>query len=188
MKLLFGLVVGVAMGWLLQRVGASSPRVIARNLRLEQLTIIKFMVLTIAVGTVASYALALVVPMNFDIKPLYLVGVLLGGLIFGVGFALSGYCPGTCVVAAGEGRRDALSALAGGVAGAGAFTLVYPAAKTALMTSWNYGKVTLPSALGLPALVVAVLVAALFVAIVATLPSSTADDAAGSGAGAGGAR
>lgn len=174
MTLLFGLLIGVGMGWLLQRVGASSPGVIARNLRLEQLTIIKFMVLTIAVGSVASYALALVVPMHFDIKPLYLAGVLLGGLIFGVGFAVSGYCPGTCVVGAGEGRRDALFAIAGGIGGALAFTLVYPAARTALMTPWNYGKVTLPSVLGLPGIVVSVAVAALFIAIVVMLPSTRA--------------
>lgn len=171
MALLFGLLVGVGMGWLLQRVGASNPRVIAGNLRLEQLTIIKFMLLTIAVGTVASHALALVIPMHFDIKPLYLAGVLLGGLIFGVGFAVGGYCPGTCVVGAGEGRRDALFAIAGGVVGALAFTLVYPAAKNALIAPWNFGAVTLPSALGLPRLLVAGLVAAAFIWIVIALPS-----------------
>ena len=172
MPLLFGLLVGVGMGWLLQRVGASSPGVIARNLRLEQLTIIKFMLLTIAVGTVVAHSLALVIPMHFDIKPLYLAGVLLGGLIFGVGFALSGYCPGTCVVGAGEGRRDALFAIGGGVAGALAFTFVYPAANNALITPWNFGAVTLPAVLGLPSLVVAGVVAVIFIGIVTMLPAS----------------
>lgn len=171
MTLLSGLLIGVGMGWLLQRVGASSPGVIARNLRLENLSIIKFMALTIAVGSVASYALAYVIPMHFDIKPLYLAGVLLGGVIFGVGFAISGYCPGTCIVGASEGRRDALFTIAGGLAGAGAFTIVYPAAKEALVTPWNFGAVTLSSALHLPALAVAFVFAALLVAIVVTLPT-----------------
>ena len=97
MASLYALLVGVAMGALIQRVGASSPTMIARNLRLEDLSIIKFMATTIAVGTVGVYVLgALGVPIHLDVKPTYVLGVALGGLVFGVGFAVSGYCPGTC--------------------------------------------------------------------------------------------
>src|SRR5690606_5280372 len=126
---LFGLLVGIAMGFLIQRVRASSPAMIVQNLRLENLSIIKFMATTIAVGMITVYTLNLFIPdlLHFDIKPTYLVGVLAGGLIFGVGFGLGGYCPGTCVVGIGEGRRDAWFALAGGVVGALAFTLAYDA-------------------------------------------------------------
>lgn len=173
MRLVFGLLVGVAMGWLIQRAGASSPRAIARNLRLEDFSVIKFMAFTIAVGTVVTYVLALVAPMHFDIKPLYLAGVLLGGLVFGVGFAVSGYCPGTCIVGAGEGRRDALVALAGGITGAGAFTLLYPAARDTVIAMWNVGPVTLPSVLQLPPLAVALFVGAALTGIVLALPSKS---------------
>ena len=171
MSLLFALLVGVGMGALIQRVGASSPGMIARSLRLENLSIIKFMALTIAVGTVATYTLALFIPMHFDIKPLYLAGVLLGGLIFGVGFAVAGYCPGTCVVGAAEGRRDALFAILGGIMGALVFTLAYPALKTALMSRGDFGKVTLASTLGIPALVGAIALAAVLVAIISFIPT-----------------
>ena len=122
---LYALLVGVAMGVLIQRVRASSPGVIAQNLRLENISIIKFMATTIAVGMVLVYLLNLAVPMHFDIKPTYVVGVLVGGLVFGVGFGIGGYCPGTCVVGLGEGRKDAIWAILGGVVGALAFTLVY---------------------------------------------------------------
>jgi uncharacterized membrane protein YedE/YeeE len=177
MSFFFALLAGVGMGVLIQRVGASSPGMIARNLRLENLSIIKFMALTIAVGSVATYTLALVLPMHFDIKPLYLAGVLVGGLIFGVGFAVAGYCPGTCVVGIGEGRRDALFALLGGVTGALVFTLAYPVLKSALMSRADFGKVTLATALGIPGLVGAIALAVVLLAVVTLVPTVLRRDA-----------
>lgn len=171
MTLLYALLVGVAMGALIQRVGASSPRMILASLRLENLTIIKFMATTIAVGTVVAYVLSLWMPMHFDIKPTYVIGVALGGLIFGVGFAVGGYCPGTCVVGIGEGRRDAIAALLGGITGALVFTLVYTLIEGTLIKPMNYGKITLASVLHLPAVVVAVGLAAVFLTAVTLLPT-----------------
>ncbi|HWJ24541.1 MAG TPA: YeeE/YedE thiosulfate transporter family protein [Gemmatimonadaceae bacterium] len=171
MTLLYALLVGVAMGALIQRVGASSPRMILASLRLENLTIIKFMATTIAVGTVVAYLLSLWMPMHFDIKPTYVIGVALGGLIFGVGFAVGGYCPGTCVVGIGEGRRDAIAALLGGITGALVFTLVYTLIEGTLIKPLNYGKITLASVLHLPAVVVAVGLAAVFLTAVTLLPT-----------------
>ena len=94
MDRLSALLVGVAMGALLQRVRASDPGMIARNLRLEDLSIIKFMATTIAVGAVVVSLAGLALPMHLDIKPAYLVGVLAGGLVFGVGFGLGRLLPG----------------------------------------------------------------------------------------------
>ena len=172
MTLLYGLLVGIAMGALIQRVGASSPALIVRNLRLENLSIIKFMATTIGVGAVGVYLLgALGVPMHLDVKPTYVVGVLAGGLIFGVGFAVGGYCPGTCVVGAGEGRRDALWAILGGVAGALAFTLAYGALADPLVKPLSYGKLTLATLLHLPATIVALGLAAIILTAVTLLPT-----------------
>jgi uncharacterized membrane protein YedE/YeeE len=177
MSLLYALLVGVAMGALIQRVGASSPALILRNLRLENLSIIKFMATTIAVGTVGVYLLgALGVPMHLDIKPTYVLGVATGGVVFGVGFAVGGYCPGTCVVGAGEGRRDARWAILGGLAGALVFTLLYGALEGAVMRPLNYGKITLASALHLPTVAVAVALAALILTAVRLLPTERAPE------------
>ncbi len=171
MDRMWALFVGVAMGALIQQVRASSPGMIARNLRLENLSIIKFMAVTIAVGSLLVYTLAPVMPMHFDIKPTYVVGVLVGGLVFGVGFALGGYCPGTCVVGASEGRRDAWWAILGGVVGALAFTLTYSMVVAPLNRLADYGKVTLADVLHVPAVAVAVALFAVFVAVVAWLPT-----------------
>jgi uncharacterized membrane protein YedE/YeeE len=171
MSLTYALFVGIAMGALIQRVGASSPRMILASLRLENLTIIKFMAMTIAVGTIAVFVLNLWIPMHFDIKPTYVVGVIVGGLIFGTGFAVGGYCPGTCVVGIGEGRRDARVALLGGVTGALLFTLVYTLIRSSLIAPLDYGKITLASTLHLPPVVVAIGLGALLLATVMLLPT-----------------
>ena len=171
MNLLYGLLVGIVMGALIQRAGASSPRMIAAALRWENIAIIKFMATTIAVGTVAVYVLSQFVPMHLDIKPTYVIGVALGGLIFGVGFAVSGYCPGTCVVGMGEGRRDAIAAFLGGVTGALAFTLVYTLIEGSLIKPLALGKITMAGVLHAPALLVAVGLAAVLLTAVTLLPT-----------------
>jgi hypothetical protein len=167
------ILIGVAMGFFIQRVRASSPGMIASNLRLENISVIKFMALTMAVGMVVVYGLSLVIPelLHLDVKPAYVVGVLLGGLVFGVGFALSGYCPGTCVVGIGEGRKDAIVAIVGGVVGALAFTLVYTTLIAPIVGIANLGKITLADVLHLPSIVVALIVGAIFVAVVKFLPT-----------------
>ncbi len=171
MDRLSALLVGVAMGALLQRVGASSPALIARNLRLENLSIIKFMATTIGVGTVVVYLAALWLPMHLDIRPAYVLGVVAGGLVFGIGFGVGGYCPGTCVVGVGEGRKDALSAVVGGIVGALVFTLVYDALLAPVVKLLDLGKLTLAGVLHLPALLVAALVGTVILGGVIWLPT-----------------
>ncbi len=171
MNLLYGLLVGVVMGALIQRVGASSPRMILASLRLEDITVIKFMAMTIAVGTVLVYAMGLGMPMHFDIKPTYVIGIVVGGLVFGAGFAIGGYCPGTCVVGIAEGRRDGIAALVGGVVGALAFTLVYRLLEGPLLKPLSYGKITLADVMQLPPIVVAVALGATLIAVVTLLPT-----------------
>lgn len=172
MAQLYALLVGIAMGFLIQRVGASSPRMILKNLRLENLSIIKFMALTIAVGMLVSFGLnAIGVTMHFEIKPTYVIGVALGGLIFGVGFAVGGYCPGTCVVGVGEGRKDAWFAVGGGIVGSIAFTLLYGTILGPIIQPMDYGKLTLFEALHLPALVVALVMGILMLVVIAKLPT-----------------
>lgn len=176
MSAVYALLVGIAMGALIQRVHASSPRAILSSLRLENIAIIKFMATTIAVGMILVYALDLAVPgvMHFDVKPAYVIGVALGGLVFGVGFALSGYCPGTCVVGIGEGRRDAIAALAGGVVGALAFTLAYTLIFEPIIKPMDLGKVRLQDYIQVPAIVLALLLGGGMLALMKWLPTQVA--------------
>jgi len=154
-------------------VRASSPGMIARNLRLENLSVIKFMALTMAVGMVLVYALNLVIPsaLHLDVKPTYVLGVLLGGLVFGVGFGIGGYCPGTSVVGIGEGRKDAMVAVLGGVVGALVFTLVYTTLIAPIVKVADYGKITLADVTHVSPFVLAVAVSAVFLVVIKLLPT-----------------
>lgn len=173
MPAFYALLVGIAMGALLQRVRASSPGMILANLRLENLSIIKFMATTIGVGMILVYLLDAAAPqlLHFDIKPTYLIGVALGGVIFGVGFALGGYCPGTCVVGASEGRRDALFAILGGVLGALVFAMLYNVLLDPVIKPMDLGRVRVQDYVHVPAVAVALTVGGAMLAVVRLLPT-----------------
>jgi hypothetical protein len=144
MKLLLGLAIGTAIGAVMQLGGASSYRKILGSLLLKDMHVIKLILMTIAVTTVGIYALDLVDLANMSIKPTYVVGIVIAGLIFGVGFAISGYCPGTCILASAEGKTDAMFTLLGGLVGAALYAMVYPL-MAPLIGLTNFGKITLPT-------------------------------------------
>ncbi len=139
---------GVLFGAILQRVQASSPDRIVGTLTLRDLTILKFMVLAIGVGAMGIGLLTLLGLSHLNVKGLSLFPVVLGGLLFGVGFGLAGYCPGTCLVGAAEGRRDALFTIAGGLLGVLAYALVYPAVSSTLAPAFDFGKPTVATLTG----------------------------------------
>jgi uncharacterized protein len=53
-------------------------------------------------------------------------GTIAGSVLFGIGWSIAGMCPGPILVNIGEGKVYALAALAGALAGAGAFGTLYP--------------------------------------------------------------
>ncbi len=155
MKLLLGLAIGIAFGAVLQLGGASSYKKIMGSLLLKDLDIIKLILMAIAVGTVGIYALDLVDMANLSIKPTYIVGIVIAGLIFGVGFAVAGYWPGSFIVAWAEGKSDAMVTVFGGLAGALLYAVVYPAF-SGLIGVANYGEITFASALGVNGIWIAI--------------------------------
>jgi len=155
MKLALGLVIGMAFGAILQLGGASSYKKIMGSLLLKDMDVIKLILVAIAVGSVGIYALDLVDMANMSIKPTYIVGIVIAGLIFGVGFAVAGYCPGTCIVASAEGKTDAMVTVLGGLAGALLYAILYPALG-GLLGMTNYGEVTLATAFGVNGLWIAI--------------------------------
>ena len=167
-RLVLGLLTGIAFGFILQKGQALKFHKIIDALRLRDFTIWKLMFTAIAVGMVGIYALNALGLAKLQIKPTILSANILGGLIFGAGFALLGFCPGTCVGAVGEGRLDGLySGVAGLLIGAGLYAEVYPYLLPGFLKVGALGKVTLPQLFGLGvwptvALAVAVLVAAIW--------------------------
>lgn len=146
LSLLLAIVLGVAFGATLDRVGATDPTLIGRMLNLSRLHLMKTILLAIGTGSILMFGgqMAGIVDVgHMSVKSAY-AGVFIGGLLLGAGWALSGFCPGTGVCAMASGRRDGLSFVAGGLVGAAAYTLGYPAWKASgLLDDIAGGKVTL---------------------------------------------
>ncbi len=166
MALVVGLLTGIAFGVLLQRVGASSYEMIVNMLRLKDLTIMKFLFLAIAAGSLGMYIVDALSIAHIGIAPVYIGGLVVGGAIFGVGWALSGYCPGTVLVAAGEGKADAFITILGGLAGALTLAFTWDYIEPALVEPLNYGSVSLADLLDANPLLVAAALATLIILFV----------------------
>ncbi len=148
-QLAYGLVTGLLFGFLLQKGRVLRYDKQLGALRLKDMTIVKFMLSSVIVGMVGIYLLNDLGLATLSIKATILGPVILGALIFGFGWGLLGYCPGTSMGALGEGRWDALWGILGMIVGAGLFAEVYPALETTVYTWGNLGRITLPQALGI---------------------------------------
>lgn len=148
MDLLYGLITGMLFGFLLQkgRVLRYDKQIAA--LRLQDMTIVKFMLSHVVVAMVGVYLLYDLGLVKLNVKPTILGGVIIGGLLFGLGWGLLGYCPGTSLGALGEGRWDSLWGIMGMLVGAGLYAEAYPYLQKTVLTWGDYGKITLPQVLG----------------------------------------
>ena len=148
-QLLYGLITGLAFGFLLQKGQVLRYDRQLGALRLIDMTIVKFMATTILVAMIGTYLLKDLGLVKLSIKTTVLGGNVLGGLLFGLGWGMLGYCPGTSMGALGEGRWDAIWGIGGMLAGAALYAEVYPVMKKTVLTWGDYGKLTLPGVLGI---------------------------------------
>jgi uncharacterized membrane protein YedE/YeeE len=159
-SLLVALLVGLAFGWTLERAGLGSAKKLIGQFYLRDLTVFKVMFSAIVTALLGTFWLgrfglldlaALAVPETF------LGPQIVGGLVFGVGFVVSGLCPGTSCVAAAAGRGDGVAAVLGVFAGVLAAGLAMPLLRGFYEGS-AHGVWTLPELLHLPYGVVVLLV------------------------------
>ena len=148
MTLLYGLITGILFGFFLQKGRVLRYDKQVGALLFKDMTIVKFMLSHIAVAMVGVYFLYDMGIAKLSLKPMILGGVVLGGLIYGLGWGLLGYCPGTSLGALGEGRTDAIWGIAGMLVGAGIYAEAYPYLQKTVLTWGNYGKITIPQVLG----------------------------------------
>ncbi len=161
-ELLYGLVTGILFGFFLQKAQVIRYDNQLGALRLQDFTIVKFMLAHIAVAMVGVYLLYDLGLVKLNIKATILGGVVVGGLIFGIGWGLIGYCPGTSLGAVGEGRYDGLAGILGMLVGAGLYAEAFPFLSKTVLTWGNYGKITIPQVLQVNHWVVIVVLLALF--------------------------
>ena len=148
--LLLGAITGLVFGFLLFKGGVANFEVIVNQFRLRDFTVLKVMLTAIIVGGLGIYgmrAMGMDIPMH--VKGTELLGNTLGGLIFGVGMALLGYCPGTAVAAVGAGSRHAIVGVLGMLVGAAVYAEMYPWVKANILEVGSIGKVTIPEQIGI---------------------------------------
>jgi len=148
MELWYGLITGILFGFLLQKGHVLRYDKQIAALRLQDMTIVKFMLSHIVVAMVGVYFLYDMGLVKLSLKPTILGGVIIGGVLFGLGWGLLGYCPGTSLGALGEGRWDSAWGILGMLVGAGLYAEAYPYLQTTVLTWGNYGKITIPQLLG----------------------------------------
>ncbi|OPY14236.1 MAG: putative inner membrane protein [Syntrophus sp. PtaU1.Bin005] len=146
---ILGLMTGVAFGFLLQKGRVLRFEKQLGALMLRDMTIFKFMLSSILVGMVGINLLSDAGIITLSHKAMNVGAVVVGGALFGAGWAIMGFCPGTSVGALGEGRWHALFAALGMVAGAALYAELYPFFKSTVLAWKNFGKIGLPEVTGL---------------------------------------
>jgi hypothetical protein len=136
---------GFLFGWSLHKAGLTHYARIVNVYRFRDLTVLRFMLSALLVGAVTiQLGVDLGFTTTLPIPPTSVLADVVGGSVFGVGMATAGYCPGTIVAEAGEGRLDAwIAGLSGLVAGAIAFGLLQPTIMPALTRVGVFGRVTI---------------------------------------------
>lgn len=166
LRLLTAVAIGGAFGFALERGGFGSARKLAAQFYLSDMTVLKVMFTAIVVAMTGVYMLAglgLVDLSQVWINPTFLWGQLVGGFLLGLGFIMSGLCPGTSLVSAASGRIDAVVTVVGIFVGTWLFGAVvdWLPGLSWLYTGGSLGVSTLPEVLHLPAWVVVLLVIAM---------------------------
>jgi uncharacterized membrane protein YedE/YeeE len=154
---------GVGFGFVLERGGFGNARVLAGQWYGYNFAVLRVMFTAILVAMLGIFGLHYLGAMDLSlvyVNETWLWPQLAGGLIFGFGFVVGQYCPGTAVVACATGKIDGMAYVAGFGAGVVAFFFAYPAVARFYESS-AMGRVMLPDLLHLPAGVVALTVVAI---------------------------
>ena len=145
--LAIALALGVGFGFALERAGFGSARKLTAVFYLYDMAVVKVMFSAVVTTMIGLFALSTVGMLDLSqlyVEPTNLTAQLVGGLLFGAGFLIGGYCPGTSMAAIATGRKDGLVFALGMLAGVYAYAEFTPQ-----LDDWykatTRGELTLPS-------------------------------------------
>ena len=147
-QLVLGLMFGLIFGFLLQKGGVAKYHILLGVLLLEDFTVVKVMLTAILVGCIGIFSLQALGLVKLHVKPTRYAANIIGGLIFGIGFAMIGYCPGTGAAALGQGNWDAIAGIAGLMLGSYLFAEASGWLDKTLLKVGDRGKLMLPEVVG----------------------------------------
>jgi len=148
-QLVLGLLFGVVFGFLLQKGGVAKYEVLMGQFFLTDFTVIKVILTAIIVGMLGVFSLRALGLVELHVKPTRYAANVAGGLLFGVGLGLLGYCPGTGVAALGQGNYDAIAGILGLMAGSYFYAETSGFLGSTIQKLGNRGGIMLPDLLGM---------------------------------------
>jgi hypothetical protein len=160
-QILLGFSFGILFGFLFEKSGVVRYEVVIGQLLLTDFTVLKVMLSAVVVGTIGFHLLKHAGCARSHAIPGSIGSNVIGGLIFGTGFALLGYCPGTAAGAVGAGAIDALlGGVSGLIIGSWVFVRIYPAVAEKFLNRGRFPSLTLPGLLRLNEWIIVALVVA----------------------------
>src|SRR6476469_9840586 len=111
MSFVIAVLLGIAFGWFLERGGMGNARKLSGQFYLTDLSVLKLMFSAIVTAMLGLFWLSWAGLLDLSrvyVPETFIAPQLVGGLVFGVGFATGGLCPGTSCVAAATGRGDGM--------------------------------------------------------------------------------
>jgi uncharacterized protein len=139
------LAIGGFFGFFLEKAGFSTSKNLTSIFILRDFRVFRVMftaVLTAMIGSQLLHHTGIINLGFVGFDATFLWPMLLGGLVFGVGFYVGGFCPGTAAVALVRGRWDASAFLFGIVLGIYGFALLYDAVGATAWFSEFYAPAT----------------------------------------------
>ncbi|MGC9424144.1 YeeE/YedE thiosulfate transporter family protein [Vibrio sp.] len=171
-RLLTGLMIGLVFGFLLQKGGATEYEVIINQLLLRDFTVLKIIFSAVLTGMVGVYVLVSLGVAYLSPKPCEPWAITVGGLIFGTGFAVLGYCPGTMAGAVGTGSVHALMGIMGVLIGVGLYASQYSHIHKKLNNK-TWGNITIPGMLNVNPWIVVFLMSLMILGVLYAIEVST---------------
>jgi uncharacterized protein len=145
------LLLGLGFGFALERAGFGSARKLTAVFYLHDMAVVKVMFTAIVTALTGLFLLSAAGALDLSelyVEPTNYAAAIVGGLLFGAGFIVGGYCPGTSIAAAASGRQDAWLFALGMLVGVGAYAEFTPDLE-AWIKAGQIGEVTLPSLTGI---------------------------------------
>jgi hypothetical protein len=145
-------ILGLGFGFFLERAGFGGARKLTAQFYLTDMSVLKVMFTAIVTAMAGVFALTAIGWLDFSkiyLTPTFVVPQLVGGLVFGAGFIIGGYCPGTSVAGIATGKIDAGVYALGMLAGIAFFAETFDILFSGWAEATPFGQVTLPKVLGL---------------------------------------
>jgi len=150
LQLVIGFITGLFFGFFLYIGGVTEYDVIIGQLLLSDFAVLKVMMTAVVVGMIGIYIMKGKGLVGLHVRQGSVGSTVIGGLIFGIGFAVLGYCPGTVAGAVGHGAMDALfGGVIGILIGSGIFASLYPALSKKILKKGEFSHTTIPEMVGI---------------------------------------